>query len=125
MRIALLIIILSKEKAGGSGLIFFLFLSLPSLACKVLANILATQFKDPMSALVSNVTQQSPAVVTCQQPMLGISQMYLLYPRCASPSVLRKRYRCSLVGKESAGAANMCLLAALASNRLECAAFPE
>lgn len=86
MRIALLIIILSKEKAGGSGLIFFLFLSLPSLACKVLANILATQFKDPTSALVSNVMQLSPAVVTCQHLMLGISQMYLLHPWCTIPS---------------------------------------
>lgn len=56
MTIALVIIILSKEKAGGSGFIF-LFLSLPSLACKVLASILTIRFNDPMSILVSNVTQ--------------------------------------------------------------------
>lgn len=79
MKIALLIIILSKEKAGGSGLIF-LFLSLPSLVCKGLANILAIQFKDPMSVLVCNATQLSPAVVTCQHLMLGILQTYLLCP---------------------------------------------
>lgn len=85
MRIALLIIILSKEKADGSGLIF-LFLSLPSLACKVLANILAIQFKDPMSVPVRNVTQLSPAVVTCQHLMLGILQTDLLSKMCYSIS---------------------------------------
>lgn len=78
MRIALLIIILSKEKAGGSGFIF-LFPALPSLACKASANVLALQFKDPMSVLERHFIRWSPAVVTCQHLMLAVLQMYLLY----------------------------------------------
>lgn len=88
MRIALLIIILSKEKAGGSGFIC-LSVSLPSLACKALANILATQCKDPMSVLMSDVEQLSLVVVTGQHLMLGILQTCFLCPQSAVPSVLR------------------------------------
>lgn len=105
MRIALLIIILSKEKAGGSGFIC-LSVSLPSLACKALANILATQYKEPMPVLMSDVKHLSLVVVTGQHLMLGILQTCLLCPQNAVLSCQGTGLH-SLMGNQTTGAANM------------------